>query len=47
MREEAAFHFFSFTERAAKVAVFPFQVGLIGLYFLFFPLIGYGPGGPG
>jgi hypothetical protein len=45
--EWAAFHFFPFTEQAASVAGVVVQAALVGLYFVFFPFIGFGPGGPG
>lgn len=42
-----AFHFFHFTEQVASAAGVVVQGALIGLYLLLFPLIGFGPGGPG
>jgi hypothetical protein len=46
-RETAGLEFFTFTERVGQVVSLPFQAALLGLYFLLFPVIGYGPGGPG
>lgn len=45
--ESAACHVFNFTEQVASVAGAVVRGALVGLYILFFPLLGFGPGGPG
>ncbi len=47
MAESAALHFFSFTEQVASAAGVVVQAALVGLYFLLFPVLGFGHGGPG
>jgi hypothetical protein len=47
MRESAAINFFTGVEQVGTVLAFPFQAAMTGLYVLFFPLVGFGHGGPG